>query len=222
MNNDNLRHLNDPLKFGKALWPGAEFYDKQREIIYSVRDAEETLVPAGNMLGKDYVTGFICLSFFIRPQMYFDPRYVAEGESRKSKYDPYPHTVRIVTTSVKDEHLDVLWAEIGKFVRTCRFPLVSNKGGPLVMNHHEIKYAREADQKNPTSYLKGMVSKESEGLAGHHAAYTLAVADEASGVKEDAHVEMTRWCKRFLAIGNPNMCNNFFYKGVKAGDKLAI
>lgn len=220
MDNGKLLHLNDPVKFGKALWPASEFYDKQREVIYSVRDSVETLVPAGNMLGKDYVTGFICVSFFLRPQMYFDPAYVKEVEARKSKFDPYPHTCRIVTTSVKDEHLDVLWAEIGKFIRTCRFPLLSKDGGPLVMNHHEIKYAREADQKNALSYLKGMVSKESEGLAGHHAAYTLAVADEASGVKEEAHVEMTRWAKRFLAIGNPNPCNNFFFKGVEAGDLL--
>lgn len=46
-----LQCLSDPLKFGKALWPHVEFYGKQREVIYSVRDNDATFVPAGNMLG---------------------------------------------------------------------------------------------------------------------------------------------------------------------------
>lgn len=46
-----INELRDPLKFAKALWPKVTFYDKQREIIYSVRDNDETFVPAGNMLG---------------------------------------------------------------------------------------------------------------------------------------------------------------------------
>ena len=45
----------DPVEFKKLCWPDVEFYDKQREIIYSVQDNDETIVPAGNMLGKDFV-----------------------------------------------------------------------------------------------------------------------------------------------------------------------
>ena len=41
----------DPIAFQKLLWPQVTFYDKQREIIYSVEDNDETYVPAGNMLG---------------------------------------------------------------------------------------------------------------------------------------------------------------------------
>lgn len=53
MNPDHLNadYFRDPLVFGKLLWPDVEFYDKQRSIIYSVRDNVETVVPAGNMLG---------------------------------------------------------------------------------------------------------------------------------------------------------------------------
>ena len=54
----------DPLAFKELFWPDVYFYDKQREIIYSVCENDETVVPAGNMLGKDFVAGFIILYFF--------------------------------------------------------------------------------------------------------------------------------------------------------------
>jgi hypothetical protein len=42
----------DPIEFQKLLWPDITFYDKQKEILYSVLDNNETFVPAGNMLGR--------------------------------------------------------------------------------------------------------------------------------------------------------------------------
>lgn len=42
--------LQDPLLFGKALWPDVHFYSAQRAILYSVVENDETFVPAGNML----------------------------------------------------------------------------------------------------------------------------------------------------------------------------
>lgn len=41
----------DPIAFVRLVWPKIKLYDKQREILYSVRDNDETVVPAGNMLG---------------------------------------------------------------------------------------------------------------------------------------------------------------------------
>lgn len=43
----------DPVAFCEVFWPEVHFYDKQREVMYSVRDTFDTIVPAGNMLG-DY------------------------------------------------------------------------------------------------------------------------------------------------------------------------
>lgn len=51
MNPEILMRIKDPLVFAKILWPDVAFYKEQREIIYSVRDNDETFVPAGNMLG---------------------------------------------------------------------------------------------------------------------------------------------------------------------------
>lgn len=197
----------DPFLFGKDFWPHVTFYPQQEAIIRSVEENDETYVPAGNKLGKDFVTGFICLCTFLR--------------ALKEK-----KTCRIVTTSVTEYHLGVLWGEIGRFVTTAKYPLLVEKGGPLVINHQEIRRADEATAKNPINYLVGMVSrtggtKEGESLGGHHADITLAVADEASGVPDQAYKMFQGWAKRMLIIGNPNPCQNFFRAAVKAGDLAA-
>lgn len=196
----------DPLVFGKWLWPEVGFYDKQREIIYSVRDNDETFVPAGNMLGKDFVSAFIVLWFFLTR-----------------------HPVRIVTTSADYSQLEsVLWGEIRRFIQTAKHPLDSyKKGGPLVINHLHLK-KKVLGKVCGLSYCIGRVAAKGEGMLGHHIAdmgdgipRTLYVADEASGVEDVSYERADTWAKRKLVIGNPYPCTNFFYKGVKGGDLLA-
>jgi hypothetical protein len=184
----------DPIQLARLLWPDVRFYDRQREIIYSVRDDDITLVPAGNMLGKDFVAGFVALWFFM-----------------------VHREVRVVTTSVKDDHLRVLWGEIDRFVKTAKYPLTADKGGPLVYNHHEIRKIVDG-QVDKHSYLLGAVSKSGEGLSGHHARHTLLIMDECSGVDDTAYSAGQGWMQKLLAIGNPNECQNFFRRGVKEGD----
>lgn len=65
-----------------------------------------------------------------------------------------------------------------------------------------------------------MVSEKGEGMSGHHAAHTLIIIDEASGVDDTVYSHCDAWAQRKLIIGNPNPCNNFFYRGVNAGDLL--
>jgi hypothetical protein len=194
---DRYAALADPVAFKNQLWPEVTFYDKQWEVIFSVEQNDETLVPAGNQLGKDFVAGFIVLRFFL-----------------------VHHPVRVVTTSVKDDHLRVLWGEIGRFVNTCRVPLRVERGGPLVVNHRELRKV-VGGVRCPISYAIGMVSENPEGLAGHHAPNTLLVLDEASGVQQKAYDQGRTWAKRVLAISNCNPCDNFFREGVEAGDLLA-
>lgn len=195
-------NLVDPIEMAREFWPDVRFYKEQVEVIDSVEHNDETYVVAGNMLGKDYVTGFICLCLFLR--------CIKAGL-----------TCRIVTTSVAEHHLTVLWGEIGRFVQTCKYPLLAKDGGPLVVNHMEIRRHREMYAKNPLNYLVGRVSEKGEGLAGHHADITLAVGDEASGIADSSYGMFQGWAKRMLFIGNPNPCQSFFYKNVKAGDLLA-
>jgi hypothetical protein len=188
----------DPLKFQKLLWPNINFYKEQREIIYSVRDNEETLVPAGNMLGKDFVTAFIALWFFLTH-----------------------HPVRVVTTSVDNTQLEgVLWGEIRRFIQTAKTPLDCMRGGPLIINHLHLRKMVKG-QVDGLSYMIGRVAAKGEGMLGHHAPYSLFIADEASGVDDISYDRADTWAKRKLIIGNPFPCTNFFYKGVRGGDVKA-
>ena len=206
----------DPLAFADAFWPGLGLYDKEQEVVLSVRDSIETYVTAGNKLGKDYTAAWVALAFFIAPQLFFEPEYVLEVErQRQPRFDP--HTRRVVTTSVKDEHLDILWGEIGRHFKTCDLGLENL----LVMTHHEIRFKGEAEAKNPINYLRGQVSKVGEGMAGHHAAYSLFVCDEASGVDDQAYIAAQGWFKRALIFGNPFDCNNHFRTGVEGGNVAA-
>jgi hypothetical protein len=196
----------DPMKLKDRYWPDVTFYKQQEEIIYSVWENDETVVPAGNMLGKDFVAGFLVLAFFM---------------SR--------HPCRVVTTSVKDDHLRVLWGEIGRYIRNAKKPLDSRLGGPLVVNHHELKKL-VGGSLCPISYVKGMVAAEGAAMQGHHATadagspfsgvpLTLFVADEASGVPDEYYTMATTWAKRVLIIGNTWPCENFFKRAVK-GDPI--
>ncbi len=187
----------DPVKFARILWPEVRFYSKQVEIIHSVLQNDETVVHAGNQLGKDFVAGFICLYYFLLHR-----------------------EVRVVTTSVKDDHLRVLWGEIGRFVMTSKYPLTIDKGGPLIFNYRDIKKVVNGVECE-ISYLRGMVSERGEGMAGHHAAHTLLVIDESSGVDDVVYTQGATWAKRMLIFGNPNPCANFFFKSVESGDILA-
>jgi hypothetical protein len=164
------------------------------------------------MLGKDFVAGFIAVVGFLM------------------------HPVcRIVTTSVKDDHLRVLWGEIGRFIQSARVPLDSTKGGPLILNHRDIRKVHLPGVVLPDgrivterevcsiSYLRGMVSEKGEGMAGHHAPWTLIIIDEASGVDDLVYTQADTWARRKLIIGNPNPCppTHFFYKGCEGGDLYA-
>lgn len=196
-------HPDDMFLVKEVLWPRVQFYKRQVEIVESTFTNRETYVVAGNQLGKDFIAGFIALGAFV----------VCLHHNI---------TCRIVTTSVAEHHLKVLWGEIGRYLITSAQPLMYNKGGPLTANYQEIRRRNEADAKNPTNYLVGRVSAKGEGLAGHHAEFTLFIGDEASGLDDLAYEMAQGWAKHMLFISNPNETTNFFKRNVKAGDLLAI
>lgn len=211
------------LTFGRLYWPHIRFYDKQREMIESVQLNRETFVVAGNQLGKDYVAAYIALTFFLRPQLYFDPEYVAEIEKwrRPGQKEYQLHTTKVISTSVKEEHLINLWGEIGTLATTSATPLMDKHGGPLIFNERLVRWGEERfEANNPLCYLKGMVSASGEGFSGAHAAYTLLIVDEASAVDENVYIHSQGWAKKILAFGNPWPCakTHWFRKGIEGGD----
>lgn len=189
----------NPMALAYELWPHYRLYDRQQEIVRSVRDNRETFVTAGNQLGKDFVAGYIALSNFITAKK-------------------FGITCRIITTSVVDKHLSVLWGEIGRFATTSKIGLTQALGGPLIYNHRDIRWEWNG-KRDEISYLRGMVCKEPEGMAGHHADWTIAMIDEASGVENPVYDQVRTWAKRLLVFGNPLPTNNFFKQCVKGGDQ---
>ena len=196
----------DPLKVMKAFWPDTYFYPQQREIIYSVWNNDETVVPAGNMLGKDFVTGRIVPVFFLTRQ-----------------------PCRIVTTSAKDDHLRVLWGEIMQAINESKVPLAKDKGGPLICTHRELRKMYKGNE-CPLSYTRGMVASADSlaSLQGHHATpqvpdgipHTLFVSDESSSVPDEYFRMARTWAHRMLILGNPWDTANYFYKAVEGDPSI--
>ena len=200
----------DPMAFQKALWPDVVMYDKQWDVVYSAWNDRETVVPAANQLGKDFVAGFICLAFFI---------------SR--------NPCRIVTTSAGADHLDVLWGEINRWIDRSKIPLRKGDGGPLIVTHLNIDKV-VGDRVCPISYIKGLVATDDNiaKMQGHHATpsdwasasdgipRTMFVSDESSSVKDDYYKMAATWMKRALIFGNTWDCANFFKRAIKGdGDR---
>jgi hypothetical protein len=200
--------LLDPFAFLAFNWPDIKLYPRQAEIVESVRDNDETIVPAGNALGKDFIAAFICIWFFC---------------SRSP--------CKVVTHSVDQPQLQgVLWGEMRRFVQTSKHKLNINMRQDMF-----AQFIRPDGTADPLSYLIGRVTRKGEGLLGHHVPRTkrdrsadgrmlprtLFVADEASGIDDEAWEKVDTWAHRKLAIGNPFPCSNFFYKSVKGGNVVA-
>lgn len=187
----------DPIEFGRHWWPHVNFYDKQRELIYSAENNVETYLKSANQMGKDFTTAFIMLKQFLCNPV-----------------------ARIVPTSIKDDHLRVLEGETLRFINTARFPLRTEDGGPLIVNHRDIRKITFGER-CPISYVRFMVSEKGEGLAGHHAPYTMVVGDEASGLDDNVKVFSEGWAKRSIWFGNPHHTENFYRRGCDGGDVMS-
>lgn len=189
--------VKNPFKFLKVGWPMFKIYDKQKEIIDSVIENDETIVPAGNQLGKDFITAFIVIWFF---------------SSR------YP--CKIMTIAPGQSQLEtVLWGEIRRFMSLSKIPL------PIKYNHLDCKFILKDGEIEPQARLLGMATNKAENVQGQHLQRgpngeprTMAVFDEASGIADQFYDGVDAWSHRRLIIGNPLPCTNFFFQGVKGGD----
>lgn len=200
----------DPVQFQRRHWPGIYLYDRQWDIWYSVLKNKETFVISGNKTGKDYVGALIALHFFLSA-LAFD------------------ESCREISTSVKDDHLDVLWDEMHTFIADSAVPLTEDKGGPLRVQAREIRFSSDPDvwrgrrPRNEViekSYLKRQVSEHGEGMAGHHAERTMLLYDECSAMKNIVRNAAMGWMHKGLYWGNPFDCANDWRKEFERGNDL--
>lgn len=196
-----LPELSDPVKFFEMYWPQHVLYAKQREVLYSVRDNFETIVPAGNQLGKDFLAA-ACILWFLC--------------SRRPS--------RTATTSVNASQLeDVLWSEIRSLLEAAITPL------PVEIIHGQLFQVDDIGNRVPKCHVVAKVVQKEEGMLGLHAdrtrnnePTTLLVVDEASGVADGPYDKADTWAHRKLVIGNPFPCTNFFFRGTKEGDLPSV
>lgn len=193
------------LRLIEALWPKYRLSREQRMMVRSVEENTETIVPAGNQLGKDFITALIILVFFL---------------TRKP--------CKILITSANEKHLNVLRTEMARHMSNSLVPLTLDKGGPLRVTQDMIT-REENGIKDTLSYIQFAVysPNKPDAMAGHHAhpedleeaklgvPHSLAVADEASSVDNDCFNKLKSWCRRLLIIGNPYPCENYFKHAVK-------
>jgi len=199
-----LSLLDDPLKFTLLCWPKIKLYDKQAEVLYSVRDNLETYVHAANEVGKDFIAAIVAIWFFA---------------SRSP--------ARVITSSSGETQLEqILWSEIKQRIATSEYVF------PWKVDHLRIRrfkngkngagYRNGDDPFDPLSYIIGHVTKTVENFQGHHLpqdkARVLYIGDEASGIDDPFYDAADSWAHRKLIIGNPLNAMNFFYRHCKGGD----
>lgn len=186
----------DPLHFIEKQWPQYYLYDKQRDIVESFEYNTITVVPSGNKMGKDFIASLCAISMFQRYK-----------------------ECRGITTSIRDDHLRVLFGEMDRHIDSGRFPM-RYPNGNLKVKHRDIRKLVN-NKVCPISYIRGLVSEKTEGFAGHHAQWTFAIIDEASGIDDGVLDQLLTWAQRVLIIGNPLPTTNFFFRMVKEGNRLA-
>jgi len=185
--------LEDPLKFVAACWPDIRLYEKQAEVLMSIKDNYETTVHAANEVGKDFTASLAVVWFFC---------------SRSP--------CRVVTSSSGETQLKtILWSEIRERIATSVID--------LGLDLQTLKITRKFNGKpDDLSYVIGHVTKTVENFQGHHLPHDipriLAVFDECSGIADEFHTACESWAHRILNIGNPMNTHNYFYRNVKAGD----
>lgn len=156
----------------------------QREILKSLRDHPMTSVRSGHGIGKSAVEAWSVIWFLCTR--------------------PFPKIP--CTAPTEHQLMDVLWAEISKWMRNnpaLREDLIWTKEKLYMKGYPEEWFAVPRTATNP------------EALQGFHAEHVLYIIDEASGVSDKVFEPvlgaMTGEDAKLLMMGNPTRLTGFFY-----------
>lgn len=158
--------------------------EKQRDILRSLRDYPMTSVRSGHGIGKSAVEAWSVIWYMCTR--------------------PFPKIP--CTAPTEHQLMDVLWAEISKWMRNnpaLRDDLIWTKEKLYMQGHPEEWFAVPRTATNP------------EALQGFHAEHVLYIIDEASGVSDKVFEPvlgaMTGEDAKLLMMGNPTRLAGFFY-----------
>lgn len=188
----------DPLKFVAACWPEKSLYDKQAQLLLSVRDNKQTYSHAAHGMGKSHIAGIAALWWFC---------------SRSP--------AKVVAISSSEKQLkNVLFSEIRKLLDTSKIKLPLDVTDLLVRKINPNPDSSE--QYSPGEYIQGQVANKVESFQGHHLPNdrprVLLIIEEASGVDDEFKTAGGTWAHHQLIIGNALNAVNFFYRDCKLGD----
>ncbi|MBS6956531.1 MAG: terminase [Enterocloster asparagiformis] len=157
---------------------------KQRDILRSLRDYPMTSVRSGHGIGKSAVEAWSVIWFICTR--------------------PFPKIP--CTAPTEHQLMDVLWAEISKWMRNnpaLKDELIWTKEKLYMKGYPEEWFAVPRTATNP------------EALQGFHAEHVLYIIDEASGVSDKVFEPvlgaMTGEDAKLLMMGNPTRLTGFFY-----------
>lgn len=157
---------------------------KQRDILRSLRDYPMTSVRSGHGIGKSAVEAWAIIWFLCTR--------------------PFPKIP--CTAPTEHQLMDVLWAEISKWMRNnpeLKNELIWTKEKLYMKGYPEEWFAVPRTATNP------------EALQGFHAEHVLYIIDEASGVSDKVFEPvlgaMTGEDSKLLMMGNPTRLSGFFF-----------
>ena len=156
----------DPLRFISLCWPEMKLYDKQAEILLSIRDNIGTFVHAANELGKSRIAAMAVIWWFA---------------SRTP--------ARMITSSSSQTQLEsILWSEIRSLIETAAYRL------PFRVTTLKVEKLKNSNTQatEPRDYVIGHVTNEVENFQVHHLPNdkprVLCAFDEASAVPDAFYI----------------------------------
>lgn len=167
----------DPVWFLNAFFGEGPVFDKQQEILESIRDFPETLVPSCHDSGKTWTAARALIWFlFAHPE----------------------DSIVLSTAPTYQQVVELLWREVQSAVSKAKFPLFGGKSGRLLQAKLEL---------GPKWFATGITSDDPVNYQGFHASNILVILDEADGVKKEVwdalEGVLTSGNAKLLAIGNP-------------------
>lgn len=188
----------DPIGFYRLCWPdGAGLWSKQRDILESLIDTQETFVPSANVMGKTHAAAAILL-------WWVSTRFPAQC---------------LVFSSSQIQLLNALIPQAAKLLRSSAVPL------GLTMRHREICMRQPGSPRMyEEHFVRFHVTRTLESFQGVHLPggvddpSVLVIFEEASGIDDLFYVPAQTQAHRLLAIANPINNDNFFYRQCEGGD----
>lgn len=180
---------------------GARLDKEQQDIIDSVQYNHMTAVSSGTSRGKDYVAACASVCF-----MYLTPRFDKNGIMVEN-------TKVAMTAPSGRQVTNIMTPEVRRLIRTARRKFPFACPGRLVSDDIRTDYDEW--------FLTGFKADDNnmEAWSGFHAANTMFVVTEASGISEtifDAIEGNLQGNSRLLIVFNPNVTTGYAARAMKS------